>query len=86
MRKHELKTWPEPFDAVERREKHHEYRRDDRGFEVGDILVLHRWDPGKGCYTGRVLRVCVTYISRGPMFGVPDGYCVMSIEHAGSEL
>lgn len=48
---HELKTWPEFFDAVKRGEKTFEVRRDDRGFQVGDTLRLVRWQPAKG-YAG----------------------------------
>ena len=91
---HILKTWPNAFDAVKNGAKRFEWRRDDRGFEVGDVLVLRKWDPrdpfGGGGYVmwtppGRSLsqytelRVCVTYILRG-LFGVPPEFCVMSID------
>lgn len=94
MAEHTLKTWPNAFDAVASGQKRFEWRRDDRGFEVGDVLVLQKWDPqgsrwsGMGEYitTGTLydrriveIRYRVTYILRG-MFGVPDGYCVMSLE------
>lgn len=49
---HELKTWPEFWDAVDRGEKTFEVRRDDRGFQVGDTLWLHRWQPEHGCQDG----------------------------------
>lgn len=42
MVEHVLKTLPDYFDAVARGEKTFEVRRDDRGFQKGDILVLHR--------------------------------------------
>jgi len=80
MAQHELKLWPAPFDAVDRNEKRFEYRRDDRGFEVGDVLLLRCWDPAASVYTGRTLKRRVTYIARGPMFDIPLGYCIMSIE------
>lgn len=99
MADHILKCWPNSFDAIKNGTKRFEWRRDDRGFEVGDVLVLRKYDPapGPGGYgeVGYVmqtrpgrhmsdyteLRVRVTYILRG-LFGVPDGYCVMSIEPA----
>jgi hypothetical protein len=41
---HELKTWVESFEDVRTGTKRAEYRRDDRGFEVGDKLWLREWD------------------------------------------
>lgn len=80
MMLHELKCWPEPFAALRSGAKVHEYRRDDRGFAVGDRLLLRRWDPESARYTGRAVEVAVTYISRGPGFGIPEGYVVMSVD------
>lgn len=45
MKQHELKTWPSSFDAVWRGTKGYELRNDDRGFAIGDLLVLHEWVP-----------------------------------------
>lgn len=42
---HELKTWPRYFDAVKRGDKSFEVRRDDRGYAVGDTLVLREFEP-----------------------------------------
>lgn len=39
---HILKTWDVYWDAIERGEKLFEIRRDDRGFQKGDILILRR--------------------------------------------
>ncbi len=78
---HELKTWPNAYDAIKNWTKRFEWRRDDRGYEVGDILELHRWDPATRYATGPDYpsqRVRVTYILRG-QFGVPPDFCVMSI-------
>lgn len=87
MATHELKTWPEPFAAVLAVTKRHEIRVDDRGYAVGDVLVLQEWEP-KCCdetrspfgYTGRALTVRVTYLTPGGAWGLPAGLCVMSIE------
>ena len=96
-RRHELKTWPEPFLAVACGHKTWEVRRDDRGFMIGDVLVLELWDPSpdefgprgyrrKGGGPDRVsLSFRVTYILHGGRFGVPEGYVVMSIEPVGGE-
>ena len=85
MAEHILKTWPNAFEAVKSGAKRFEWRTDDRGFEVGDTLVLALFDPqSEHKYAWRAqwspqLRMRVTYILRG-LFGVPPGYCVRSIE------
>ena len=40
---HELKIWPQYFDAIASGIKTFEVRKDDRGFAVGDTLVLKEW-------------------------------------------
>lgn len=80
MKIHELKTHPEAYLAVAHGIKRHEFRLDDRGFEVGDILKLRSFDPvGKAYLPDPTLAVFVSYITRGPAFGVPENYVVMSI-------
>lgn len=59
---HDLKCWPDQFDAVARWDKNFELRYDDRGFRVGDTLLLRRWDPATGTYTGETVERTVTYI------------------------
>ena len=63
--KHELKLWPEFYEAVDRRDKTFELRRDDREFEEGDALWLRHWNPQTGKYNGRSMGATVTYIHRG---------------------
>lgn len=82
---HELKCWPEPFNAILRGEKRYEVRKDDRGFEVGDRLRLRAWDPSTGAYLGSDLFARVTYLSRGPDWGLPEGVVIMSIESVAAE-
>lgn len=47
-RVHELKTWPEPFERLWAGDKRHEVRKDDRGYAVGDLLILREYDPAPG--------------------------------------
>lgn len=92
MAKHNLKTWPEFYDAITAGEKTWEFRRDDRGFRVGDVLVLELWKPGENGgnyeyesaggdlhFSIKSQRVVVTYILHGGRLGIPEHYCVMSI-------
>ena len=77
---HELKTWLGPFDAIMKGEKTFEVRKDDRGFKVGDLLHLRRYDPQFKLYTGEDLTVRVSYILSGSEWGLQDGFVVMSID------
>jgi len=105
---HELKTWPDPFVALRCGRKTFEFRRDDRGFDPGNVLVLKEWVPRReweggtpyppgfapdlgphtvewakeppGKYTGRELRRSVSYLARGPAWGIPEGFVVMSLQ------
>ena len=45
MKFHELKAWPDCFQAVVNGQKKFEVRRDDRGFEEGDIVHLREFIP-----------------------------------------
>lgn len=84
---HVLKTWPAYFDAVKRGDKPFEVRRDDRGFQKGDILVLRRTREDQNFYVdydfdGRVkheLRKCITYVLTGGQFGIEAGYVVLGL-------
>lgn len=77
MRTHQLKIWPEQFEAVLTKNKKHEIRINDRGYEVGDLLELLEWSPVVG-YSTRSLMVRVTHLTIGG-WGLPDSLCVMSI-------
>jgi hypothetical protein len=45
MKVHELKTWPREFRAVARGQKAFEVRKNDRGFETDDIVILREFVP-----------------------------------------
>jgi hypothetical protein len=77
---HSLKTWREPFRAIWAMRKRYELRRNDRHYNVGDILLLREWHENENRYTGRWIRVLVMYISHGDEWGLPQDLCVMSIE------
>jgi hypothetical protein len=39
---HELKTWPKIFEQMKSGLKTFDFRKNDRGFQVGDFLLLGR--------------------------------------------
>jgi len=88
---HELRCWPQYFQAVWDGDKTFEVRRDDRGgFEVGSILFLREYDPelderpAGDRYTGRKLTARVTYVLKGGAgFGVESGFVVLGIANPG---
>ena len=76
---HDLKTWPMFYREIVARRKRFEVRKDDRGYRVGDKLLLREYDAIEG-YSGNATTVKVTYIARDiPEFGLEPGYCIMSI-------
>ena len=81
MTTHSLKVWPLYFTAVIEGHKTFELRRDDRGFSLGDTLLLKEWDPTMGVYTGRHARREIGYIARDvPDFGLMPGFCIMAFK------
>lgn len=86
MSTHELKTDPEAFDAVDRREKTFEIRFNDRDFQVEDALILRRTKHTGAAmkagapleYTGGSVRVVVSHILRGPIYGLQNGWVILS--------
>jgi hypothetical protein len=77
---HRLKTWPPYFIKVESGEKTFEVRLNDRGYKVGDTLILEEWDRIQEHYTGRTLTRTVTYVMEGPGFGLAEGYVVLALD------
>lgn len=94
MTTHELKTHPPHFADVAGGVKTAELRRDDRGYAVGDTLVLREWEPAlyaqaladgstaeeatAFAYTGEAVRARVTHILRGGPW-LAEGYAMLSI-------
>ncbi len=76
MKIHELKTWPAYFDSVAEGRKTFEIRKDDRGFNPGDVLELREFIPDQNRFTGRSTWRVVTYITD---FEQKPGFVVMAI-------
>jgi len=87
---HTLKTDSEVFQAVLLQAKTFEIRKHDRDFRVGDVLVLqetkhtgeemHNGAPLE--YTRRSYEAIVTHILVGPVYGLAEGWCILSIKEA----
>jgi hypothetical protein len=75
---HGLKLHPEPFQAAMDGLKPWEFRKDDRGFEVGHDVELREFHPLYG-YTGRAIEGSITYIIREG-YGIPEGYCIFTYQ------
>lgn len=79
MKTHELKTTQPHFERVRSGAKRAEIRRDDRGFAVGDVLVLREYDPATDSYSGRTVEVHVTHVLAG-FEGLAAGFAALSFE------
>lgn len=95
MKVHELKIFPQYFEEVLNGNKTFELRKDDRGFEVGDILILKEFRQGlidhtqsepiviqeKG-YTGRTIKKEISYIFKGgiPGMGLRKGFSILALK------
>lgn len=85
-RVHELKTWPEFFQAIVTGKKRFEFRKDDRGFTVGDCVLLYYWDPSPSTSYAPLGRsrvkswtfARIDYVLRG-YSGLPEAHAVLSI-------
>ena len=85
MKEHELKTLSNYWDAVASGDKTFEVRRDDRGFQKGDILKLKKWNgkyyelEGDRFSAILTLRKRITYVLTGGQFGIEPGYVVLGL-------
>lgn len=72
---HEIKILPQYYEAVSKGIKQFELRKDDRDYQVGDLVRLREWD-GKE-YTGSKMIVGIKYVLRDcPEYGLMEGYCI----------
>lgn len=84
MAQHHLKTHPKPFAALWSGEKKFEVRKNDRGYAVGDRLVLQEWYPDNGTWGERIVSGDVAYILDGG-YGLQDGYVCMQLKNTRTE-
>ena len=75
---HEIKCWPEYFEALLTGRKEFEVRINDRYYFIGDLLRIEEWNPKTEEYTGRHILKRITYIIQG-VCGLPENICVMQL-------
>jgi hypothetical protein len=85
-KEHKLKCWDVYYDAIDQGDKTFDVRRDDRGFQKGDILILQRWERDRNNYTRHIsdntpyeTRRKVKYILTGGQFGIEPGFVVLGL-------
>lgn len=75
---HCLKIYPKYFNSVMNGKKTFEIRKNDRGFKVGDKILLREWDNIS--YSGREILAEITYIMDDTFVGLEKGYAILGIK------
>lgn len=87
MEVHELKTDPDVFAMSYAGNKNFEIRKNDRDFQVGDLLILketlfsgEQMKNGMPLqYSGRILSRSVNYILPGGEYGLDPEWVIMDV-------
>lgn len=79
QRTHMLKVWPEQFNDTATGRKTFEIRLNDRGYRVGDVLILREYDPVMERFNERACKRVVSHILAGNQFGLAEGFVAMSL-------
>lgn len=77
---HKIKVHSQPLADVISGIKKAEFRLNDRGYEVNDILWLEEYIPnnnGTGKYTGKSTLRVITHIQEG--YGIPKDFMMLSL-------
>ena len=74
---HELKIYPKYFNPILEGKKSFEIRKDDRGFQVGDKVILKEWNNIE--YSGREIHAYINYILDDKFIGLAKGYVALSL-------
>lgn len=76
---HELEILPNYFEDVKSGIKQFEISFNDKKFKVGDCVILKEYDDYREFFTGRKIRVKITYLltySEAGQFGLMAGHCI----------
>ena len=80
---HRLKSAQPGFDQLRFGGRNFEVRKNDRDYQVGDLLLLEEHNPEPGEETAedpRIIAARVHHVMEGGQFGIEAGYVVMGIE------
>lgn len=78
MKIHYLKTWPVHFWPLRRGQKTFEIRKNDRDYQIGDVLVCKEYIPKEDRYSGELCCFYVPHMLTNQPF-VPPEYVAMSV-------
>lgn len=76
---HYLKCVQPFFEDVLIGRKKFEHRRDDREFDLFDIVILQEYNMQDNSFSGREVAVYITYILRDRA-GLDSDFCIFSFE------
>ncbi len=90
---HNLKCWPEYYEASESGAKPFEFRVFDRPYKVNDYVLLEEFNPKTQSFTGRSMLQKITYLldlgsMPGDIGALLKGYVVLGfgmIQKAGGD-
>ncbi len=76
---YELKLYPQYYKAIFSGEKTFELRKNDKDYQVGDILKIREWDGEN--FTGHSMMVRISYVQKGNgKYGLSEGFCVLGLK------
>ena len=85
LTRHDVKSWPNFFASIIDGSRTHELRRNDRDYQVGDLMVLREFDPIGGRHTGRSATVEITSMTSQELpcavsdQGLDPDFCILSV-------
>lgn len=79
---HELKIWPEYFKQLLSGNKPFELRKNDRGFQADDKLLLREYSLTGG-FSGRQISAEISCVVSGEWLA--DGYCALGLKNIKEE-
>ena len=78
MKAHYLKTVQPHFNEVWAKRKTFELRKNDRNFEVGDIIVLMDYDTSTETYSANEVHGLITHILDSYYDAIHEDYVILS--------